>query len=380
MGIGISNPAAKLDVSGAAKAAAFQGDGALITNIAASNIAGGSFTGVSYIFLSTVAVSGSVYLGSVVKSTFTSAGALQMAQNARITGLQTPLANDEAASKSYVDGLTGGGQTAAVLSSTQTFTGQNAFVNQISVSSNLFVTAGNIGIGTDTPKGLFHVGAGATPAFVVTSAGQVGIGTTGPVEKLQVSGGIMVSSGLAAGAWVVGGCTNPNDPNDIMVPVGDICVDKYEASIWSTATGGTQYGSASDNYLCNDNGQDCASTNKIYARSVSGVTPSRNMTWFQANMACINSGKELLPNAIWQAAASGTTDPGATGTEPNCNVSGTGPSATGGDTGCSSAFGVENMIGSLWEWVADWGTAVAGASNAYGTMVQVAGGWNRYRV
>ncbi|MEK6536900.1 MAG: hypothetical protein AABZ63_05400, partial [Actinomycetota bacterium] len=48
---------------------------------------------------------------------------------------------------------------------------------------------GNVGIGTTTPQGLLHVGAGATPGLLVTSAGNVGIGTTGPGAKLHVSGG-----------------------------------------------------------------------------------------------------------------------------------------------------------------------------------------------
>lgn len=168
-------------------------------------------------------------------------------------------------------------------------------------------------------------------------------------------------------------CQKPGDSGDVMVAVGSWCVDKYEASAWSTQTGGTQYGGASDTYPCNDNGQDCGSgaANPIYARSVSGVTPSRYITWFQANIACFNSGKELLPNHVWQAAAAGTVDPGSTGTPPSCNISGTGPTTTGGGTSCLSTAGAENMIGSLSEWVADWGTSGAGTSAAYGTKVEV---------
>ena len=50
-----------------------------------------------------------------------------------------------------------------------------------------------------------------------------------------------------------------NDPTDEMVRVGPLCVDKYEASVWNTATGGgTQFGVGSDTYLCSDNGNDCS--------------------------------------------------------------------------------------------------------------------------
>ncbi|MEK7721728.1 MAG: hypothetical protein AAB359_05000, partial [Elusimicrobiota bacterium] len=172
-------------------------------------------------------------------------------------------------------------------------------------------------------------------------------------------------------------CVNPADANDIMVPVGDLCVDKYEASVWSTATGGTQYGSASDNYLCNDNGQDCGSgaANPIYARSVVNVAPSHSMTWFQAAVACKNAGKHLLTNAEWQVAAAGTPDPGSLAQDsgPQCNTNGTGPMQTGLGTSCRSSDDVENMIGSLWEWVADWGTAGAGVSGATGTQIEMDG-------
>ncbi|MPZ91072.1 MAG: hypothetical protein GEU68_05495 [Actinobacteria bacterium] len=50
-------------------------------------------------------------------------------------------------------------------------------------------------------------------------------------------------------------------------------------------------GVSSDDYPCNDNGQNCKG--KIYARSVAGVTPSRYITWFQAQQALANSGKRL---------------------------------------------------------------------------------------
>src|SRR3954452_20210405 len=37
-----------------------------------------------------------------------------------------------------------------------------------------------------------------------------------------------------------------------MVQAGPVCIDKYEASVWSSPTGGTQFGTSSDNYPCDN--------------------------------------------------------------------------------------------------------------------------------
>ncbi len=210
--------------------------------------------------------------------------------------------------------------------------------------------------------------------FGMTNLGNVAIGVASAGARLDVAGsggyiqvwrdssGVIVASMTNTGAFyasnIAGGgggggvlsCTNPNDPNDILVQVGDFCVDKYEASVWSAPTGGTEYGTASANYPCSSDGHDCGpGTGKtIYARSVSGVTPSAYITWLQADLACANEGKHLITNAEWQAAAAGTP-------AGSCNTSGTGPTTTGAGGACVSAFGAENMIGSLWELVSDWG-------------------------
>jgi len=158
-----------------------------------------------------------------------------------------------------------------------------------------------------------------------------------------------------------------NDAQDIMVKVGATCVDVYEASVWSTPTGGTQYGATSADYPCNEDGSDC--TNTIYARSVQGVLPSANITWLQAQRACANSGKRLLRNAEWQMAATGTppgvydgysgnvigTDNGTT----DCNsASNTGvlpedPVLTGSRANCVSSFGAFDMVGNVNEYVGE---------------------------
>jgi hypothetical protein len=142
-----------------------------------------------------------------------------------------------------------------------------------------------------------------------------------------------------------------NGSGDTMVAAGAVCIDRYEVSVWSSPTGGTQYGATTDDYPCDDEGQDCkaGSAGAIYARSVPGVKPSASITWFQAQQALANSGKRLPSNAEWQQAVAGTPDSSA------CNVYAAGAVAnTGANAGCVSNFGADDMVGNLNEWVADW--------------------------
>ncbi len=131
-----------------------------------------------------------------------------------------------------------------------------------------------------------------------------------------------------------------------------------EASL--LAAGAVQRGVSSDDYPCNNNGNDCTT---IYAVSIPGVTPSAYITWFQAQAAAANSGKRLLTNAEWQIAAAGTVDPGSNDGLANtkCNTDGGGVRETGlagatpaGADSCISRWGVQDMVGNLTEWVADW--------------------------
>jgi formylglycine-generating enzyme required for sulfatase activity len=151
--------------------------------------------------------------------------------------------------------------------------------------------------------------------------------------------------------------TSCGDPN--MVKVGPICVDKYEASVWSSSTGGTQFGVGTRNYPCSDNGNDCSDSSKptkmIFARSVAGVKPSSFITWFQAQQACANVGKRLLRNGEWQMAAAGTPDPGTDNGTTDCNIRSAGTVVpTGSRSNCVSNFGVFDMVGNLNEWVEEW--------------------------
>jgi len=149
-----------------------------------------------------------------------------------------------------------------------------------------------------------------------------------------------------------------NGANDIMVKVGPLCVDVFEASVWSNPDGtGIQYGTASDNYPTGvtafpDSGNW---TGKVYALSMPGKFPATYITWFQAQQACALSDKRLLTNAEWQMAAAGTPDPGTDDLPTDCNITpATGKLTTGSRSACVSKWGIVDMVGNVSEWVADW--------------------------
>jgi len=167
-------------------------------------------------------------------------------------------------------------------------------------------------------------------------------------------------------------------PRDAVVS-GTVCMDKYEASVWRVpdpagannglvkriqqgkatvtdlaAGGATQLGVGwSDDYApCVGSGQNCA--NDIYAVSLPGVTPSAHITWFQAQAACRNARKRLPSNAEWQSAVMGTPDPGPDNGTTDCNSLTGAAVATGSRASCVSVDGAFDMVGNVYEWVADW--------------------------
>ncbi len=234
---------------------------------------------------------------------------------------------------------------------------------------------------------LLHPAGGATP--LVSTLNYVGGETVANAALVPLgAGGLTVIAGVSGADLILDVNGYFVDTATVcpasMVRAGAICIDKYEASVWETtdatviakiragtvtlaelqAAGAVQRGVTGDDYgACPDHGNGCVN---VYAVSLAGVTPSGFLTWFQAAAAARNAGKRLPTNAEWQAAALGTTD-GAP-----CIVNATGPGPTG-TAGCVSDVGAFDMVGNLWEWVADW---VPKSTGCVPTSLFGTGDWN----
>ena len=216
-------------------------------------------------------------------------------------------------------------------------------------------------------------------------------------SMMKVASAALASAVLMAGAAAAKQC-----PPDA-VRVGAVCVDKYEASVWeitptNTAlirkvqkgkissaadlAGATARGVTTDDFGtgCPDTGDGCLN---VYAVSIPGTTPTRFVNWFQAAAACANAGKRLLTNQEWQVAAFGTPDPGTDDNASDCNINSMtntlpeDPTNTGARTLCISDRGAFDMVGNLWEWVADWTELAPVCTNwdaAHGTDRSCVGG------
>lgn len=168
-----------------------------------------------------------------------------------------------------------------------------------------------------------------------------------------------------SGVWQEpGDC--PGRPDMVKVLCTNRCIDKYESRICRTndcsdlsdCRGGT-----GDNYwICfNRDGTDLTCSPKPRACSVSGQTPSRWMSFNQAEKACQNAGKRLCTENEWVRACSTQLQMaypyGDTFMPLACNGAAYGDQAggrmvrlTGSLAGCRSPSGEYDMSGNVWEW------------------------------
>jgi formylglycine-generating enzyme required for sulfatase activity len=214
------------------------------------------------------------------------------------------------------------------------------------------------------------------------------------LKSITVCVGLVALLSTSASAGKVPPPQRGKCPRDSVL-VGQICVDKYEASIWSMPPvvprgnpvlkkiqkgtvklvhlqedGWTQI---SPSFLCEPPFPstfpfDGQWTEPLYAVSIPGVHPAACVTWFQAAQACRLSGKRLLTNAEWQAAAVGTPDTGTDDGITDCNISSTDVANTGSRSSCKSTWGAFDMVGNVSEWVADWLPASAGGCPGWGNF------------
>lgn len=92
-----------------------------------------------------------------------------------------------------------------------------------------------------------------------------------------------------------------NNPQDVMVRVGTICVDKYKASLWATSDEGATEVSVLP-AECAANGLDCSGI-VAQSREQSSAAISGSISYARAQAACINAGKRLLTPGEWLMAA-----------------------------------------------------------------------------
>jgi formylglycine-generating enzyme required for sulfatase activity len=84
--------------------------------------------------------------------------------------------------------------------------------------------------------------------------------------------------------------------------------------------------------------------------------PWRMVTREQASLACTRAGKRLPKSNEWYTASVGTPSD-----REVCLVSGSGVAETGSRAECTSAQGISDAVGNVWEWVSD--DVIAGAYN-----------------
>lgn len=189
-------------------------------------------------------------------------------------------------------------------------------------------------------------------SFTKTTAVIVGstILATLTVNAVDMSG--YFSRTMLAGLFFSVGETErePCPQNMVLVTqaLQPFCVDVYEASAGEDCVYEAPHNE--NETVLNLAKKECVPVSKPNA------TPWRYLTQTQAEQACSRAGKRLPTANEWYKASLGTPDLNSGWTEEYCNVANNrsdGVAKTGTGMRCISDAGVYDMVGNVWEWIAE---------------------------
>lgn len=161
---------------------------------------------------------------------------------------------------------------------------------------------------------------------------------------------------IPAGSFTMGDNLNSREQPVRSVYVDEFYIDKLEVTV-------DQYAECVRAGACSDPKKDYkTSTSYNWNAQGRGNYPINGVDWNQATAYCKWRGKRLLTEAEWEKAARGTdarTYPWGN-QAPNCGITQTKsctPQYTapvGSHPGGASPYGVQDMAGNVWEWIADY--------------------------
>lgn len=132
----------------------------------------------------------------------------------------------------------------------------------------------------------------------------------------------------------------PKDMVEVQTASSFKCVDIYEASAGNKCP--------HQNPINEQETKENIESSECKTTSVSNVDAWRFITREQAQTVCMQAGKRLPNSDEWYVISVGTPDD-----TQKCNVLSNGVQKTAANSNCTSAVGVYDTIGNVWEWVSD---------------------------